>query len=79
MKLITILATTLFSLSAFAVDIPASKPVEPGYINFGNVPSNSTSTQVLTLTNNSEEPLTGITAKITGYAFSLKNKCPSTL
>lgn len=79
MKLITLLATTLFSLSALAVDIPASKPVEQGYIDFGTVTVNSASTQVLTLTNNSEEPLTGITAKISGNAFSLKNKCPSTL
>jgi hypothetical protein len=79
MKLITLAATILFSLSTFAVDIPASKPVEQGYINFGNIPTNSARTQVLTLTNNSEEPLTGITAKISGYAFSLKNKCPSTL
>lgn len=83
MRLMTLVAATLMCAPAFAqtleVDIPASKPVERGYMYFGSVPANSTSTQVLTLTNNGNEPLTGITAKITGYGFSMKNKCPSTL
>lgn len=79
MKITTLVASMLLSTSAFAVDIPASKPVEPGYINFGNVPYNSSRAQVLTLTNNGREPLTDISAKIAGYGFSLKNKCSSTL
>lgn len=82
MKLITLVATTLLSASVFAtevVDIPASKPVEQGWIDFGSVPQNSSRTQVLTLTNNSSDKvLTDISAKISGD-FSMKNKCPKTL
>lgn len=78
MKLITVLATTLLSLTLFAADVPAPKPVEKGYIDFGLVPHGGSRTQILTLTNNSEEPLTDISAKISGD-FSMKSKCPRVL
>jgi len=78
MKLITVLATLLLSTAAFATDVPASKPVERGQINFGTIPHNSSRQQVFTLTNNGQEPITDISLKISGD-FSMRHKCPKVL
>lgn len=78
MKLITILATTLLSLSVFADNVSASKPVEKGYIDFGLVPFQGQRSQILTLTNNTNDSLTDISFKISGD-FYLNSKCPQTL
>lgn len=78
MKLTTILTILLLSTSAFATDVPASKPVERGQIDFGSIPNNSSRQQVFTLTNNSQEPITDITLKISGD-FSMRHKCPKVL
>lgn len=80
MKLITLLATTLLSISVFAATEATApqKPVEKGYIDFGLVPYHGQRTQVLTLTNNTEEPLTDISLKINGD-FYMQHNCPETL
>lgn len=81
MKLITLLATTLLSLTVFATTQESEapqKPVEKGYIDFGLVPYHGQRTQILTLTNNSEEALTDISLKI-GGDFYMKHNCPETL
>lgn len=81
MKLITLLVTTLLSISVFATTpetVAPQKPVEKGYIDFGLVPYHGQRTQILTLTNNAEEPLTNISLKISGD-FYMKHNCPSTL
>ena len=78
MKLITLVVTALLSISVMAADVP-QKPVQKGHIDFGLVPYHGQRTQVLTLSNNSlTEPLTDISAKISGNFF-LKHSCPTTL
>lgn len=79
MKLITLLATTLLlSVSAYSAEAP-QKPVEKGHIDFGLVPYHGQRTQILTLTNNGQDPLTNISLKISGGDFYMKHNCPSTL
>ncbi|AZZ35799.1 hypothetical protein CIK05_02940 [Bdellovibrio sp. qaytius] len=78
MKLITVLITLLLAMSAFAADIPSEKPVEHGQIDFGLIPHNGSRTQVFTLTNNSEAPLTDISLKTTGD-FTMRHNCPKAL
>lgn len=78
MKLITILTTLLLSTGTLAADVSADKPVERGTVDFGNIPHNSSRTQIFTLTNNSENPLTDIFLKIRGD-FYMKHNCPATL
>lgn len=78
MKLMTLLTTLLLSTTAFAADVSADKPVERGTVDFGMIPHNSSCTQVFTLKNNSETPLTDISLKIRGD-FSMRHNCPATL
>lgn len=78
MKLITVLTTLLLSTMAFAADFQKEKPVERGMIDFGNLPYNSSRTQVFTLANKSETPLTDISLKISGD-FSMRHNCPKVL
>ena len=78
MKLITVLTTLLLSTVAFATEVPAEKPVERGQINFGTIPHNSSRTQVFTLSNKSEAPITDISLKISGD-FTMRHNCPKVL
>lgn len=71
MKLMSFILTTVLSFSVFAT--------ERSQLDFGLVPYNGQRTLTLTLTNNAEEPLTDISAKIRGPAFYLKHNCPSAL
>ena len=77
MKLSTVLATILLSVSALASDV-LSKPVQHEQMDFGLVPYYGQRTRVLTLTNNGERPLTDISVKSSGD-FDSKHNCPSTL
>lgn len=78
MKLFSILTVLLLSTAAFGFDSIPEKPVEHGNIDFGWVPYNSSRTQTLTLTNNGENPITDISARISGD-FSLRHNCPKEL
>lgn len=75
MKLISFLATALLSVSAFAADVPTVRNT----LDFGLVPHNGQRTRVVTLTHQSETPLTLISAKMRGTDFYFKHNCPQTL
>lgn len=78
------LLSLVISLSALA-DLPEQTPtqqtpVQHSQIDFGLVPYSAQRTQVLTLTNQAETPLTNISAKLkSDGSFFMKNNCPQTL